>query len=352
MGLMPEAGSFAQTIMDVLISQVGGFYDPTEKAFFMMAESARFGDTVNRMLIAHELCHALDDQYVDLGKMMKHGSGGSLTDDESFAIGGVVEGSATALMFAWMKEKMRAGEVDMGQMLELQKAEAERNKTLLEAPRYFTLIVANYMVGQHFMTKGVGAMAPGGDGDTGASIEDVAKNLPRSTEQLLHPEKYWDAGARDEPVRIADDDAVAKQIASWAGSPVIERNTLGELVAALVATGDDKKLNLVLVAQPTYWTNKYARGWGGDRLYLVGEQVDDGPVSRAGAVWITAWDSVADREEFVAGVKRARGGRCAVAEDGRVAVFGFGTCAGKETDLAGVLQQARFTKDGAAWSAN
>jgi hypothetical protein len=351
LGLMPQDASFAGTIMDVLISQIGGFYDPDEKAFFMMAEASRFGDTVSRMLIAHELCHALDDQHVSLGPLMKGKAGEPLTEDESFTIGGLVEGSATALMFAWMQQKMRAGGVDMAQMMELQKAEAERNKVLLEAPRYFTLIVANYMVGQHFITKGKPAVGGVAGADTGAAIRDAALHPPRSTEQLLHPDKYWEAARRDEPVRLANDDALAARIASDCGAAVLERNTLGELVCALIA-GGDRKLNLVLVAKASYWTNKYARGWGGDRLYVVGAQEGDGPVAGAGAVWVTAWDTAEDRAEFTAGARNARGDlRMRIAEGGRVAVFGFGECADDRVDLEAVRELARFVQDGAPWDA-
>ena len=44
-------------------------------------------------------------------------------------------------------------------------------------------------------------------------------------------------------------------------------------------------------------------------------------------MWVTAWDTEGDREEFVGAMKKHRGEQpgLAVAESGRVAVFGIGS---------------------------
>ncbi len=184
LGLMSGERDVEQTMTDVLLSQIGGFYDPERQQFFMMVESAAYGDLVNRMMIAHELCHALDDQYVDLASLIRPG-GQEPTEDQNYVIGGVVEGSATALMFRWMARAMtdRSALEDAAKMAEQQKDQME---VLLAAPPYFTLLAANYMVGQHFMTKGKGMTALMSGAADGNVVTEVAKAMPRSSEQLLH----------------------------------------------------------------------------------------------------------------------------------------------------------------------
>src|SRR5262249_23800134 len=115
-----------------------------------------------------------------------------------------------------------------------------------------------------------------------------------------------------------------------------------------------KKLNPVLMARADYWTNKAAKGWGGDSTILIGkEPVAAGhPVVDAGVVWITAWDTGQDREEFVDAVTSHRGEQpgFAVAVAGKVAVSGFGSARALGNELLGqVLEQARFEQGGAEW---
>jgi len=360
LGLMPPGVDFYATMTDVLMSQIGGFYDPETKAFYMMAEAASLGAVTNEVMIAHELCHALDDQYVDLEHMM-HPMDHELTEDESYVIGGVVEGSATALMYVYLGKAMQDPEVkkemaaSAKQQMEQQK---EQMQTLLQAPLYCTLLVANYTVGNHFITRGKGGgMALLSSTDTGAAIREVAKDPPRSSEQLLHPEKYWDPAARDEPVLLADEDAVAAAVTAATGARIVERNTLGELVCAVLAVSRDKKFSIAGTIKADGFTNKSATGWGGDRSFLVASAaVEAGkPVADAGLVWITAWDTLKDREEFVTALVRHRGKEpgCDVATAGRAAAFAFGSARKLgEAGLLALLGKCRFTQDGKDWRAD
>lgn len=352
LALLPPGAEFRKTLLDVLLNQVGGFYDPDEGAFYMMVEAARYGEFVNRMLIAHELCHALDDQHVDLRRLIGSEQSVNLSEDQSFALGGLVEGSATALMFAWTARHMATGKVDAKEMAAMQRSELERMKPFLEAPPYFTLLAANYMVGLHFVTRGKGAlgvMAPN-SGESGQAIREAVKSPPRSSEQILHPDKYWNREERDEPVLLEAEDELARQIEAWSKGQVVHRNTLGELLCALMAAPKQRRLNVVAMNQASYWTNRHARGWGGDRLFLLADA--EGGLAEPAVLWVTAWDRVEDCEEFLEGVRKHRGEApgFAVAAEGRVAVLGFGTRARDEALLTRVLATARFVQDGKPWA--
>ena len=343
LGLMPGDRGLRETLTDVLLSQIGGFYDPAKKSFFMMVEV--------RMMIAHELCHALDDQYCDLDALMRPGR--ELSEDETYVVGGVVEGSATVLMSAWMALAIRNG-ADLGELGKMAEQQKDQMEVLLAAPTYCALLAANYMVGRHFITRGAG-LADTDPDDTGAAINDVVKDMPRSTEQLLHPDKYWVEDQRDEPVLLDDEDDIAGRIARLTGKLVVHRDTLGEMVSALVASPARRRLNAALMARADYWTNRAARGWGGDRLFLIADQaVTEGVrVERPGVVWVTVWDSDKDRSEFVKAVERYRAAEPGfdVVTDGRVAVFAFGAARSlADAGLQAILEACSFQQDGLAWT--
>ena len=102
---------------------------------------------------------------------------------------------------------------------------------------------------------------------SGEMLLKVAKRPPTSSEQILHPEKYWDADKRDHPV-VVDDERMERMILSD-GFHVVHKDTVGELLCAILTSPADKKLNIMLASQAGYWTNDDAAGWGGDRFYLL-----------------------------------------------------------------------------------
>jgi hypothetical protein len=55
------------------------------------------------------------------------------------------------------------------------------------------------------------------------------------------------------------------------------------------------------------WTNAGAAGWGGDRFYLLGSRSDPEALKTTQGlqgVWVTAWDTPKDRDEFLAALER------------------------------------------------
>lgn len=69
LGLIDPEVDLFDTTMELLRSQVGGYYDPRTKRFYMI-DSYRQGATAD-IILAHELTHALDDQHFDLQSMME-----------------------------------------------------------------------------------------------------------------------------------------------------------------------------------------------------------------------------------------------------------------------------------------
>jgi len=290
-GALPESTSLRQTLIDVLMSQIGGFYDPPSKTFYMVKrEGTDYGQLVDRILIAHELTHALDDQRVSLDSLM---SVRDRSQDGEFVAGALVEGSATEVMTRYVTQAQFAGDMKADDLQKLMKSEEERSKVFFQAPRYFQSLLANYTCGMFFLLQGqLGALMGGTTTiNAGQNFLKAVHDPPRSSEQILHPDKYWDTAKRDEPVMV--DDASLRGILTGAGYKITHENTAGELLAAILTMPADQKLDPMAAGLPTYWTNAAAEGWGGDRFYLL-----DSGKGPSRALWLTLWDTGDDREEF------------------------------------------------------
>lgn len=359
-GLIPRDCDVRKTIMDVLLNQIGGFYDPPTRSFYMLQRAGvKYGKLLNHVLVAHELCHALDDQYLDLQKLMK---AHEPTEDASLAIGAVVEGSATQLMTVYMAREMASGDFDNDELTRAIQDEMARSQVFAEAPRYFSAIMANYICGMFFVVHGDLTLLQATDEAAGkrmqARMQRLARDLPTTAEQILHPEKYWNPAERDEPVRI--DDAAMQGRLEQAGRFVVHKNTLGELNCCLLTTDPAQPFNLMAASLPSTWTNDAAKGWGGDRFFLLARGTDATIAAKdlkgLQGVWITAWDTADDRDEFVHDYESLRPDdrRVQVLIGDRAAAFLFGLEKAEASALAESLKTSppQWTKDGRPWSAD
>src|SRR5262245_32494892 len=91
-GLVPPDYDLKKETTEVLLEQIGGFYDADTRELYVMRGFTGF---LGKVLMAHELCHALDDQHFDL-KAIDDGlkTNAKDEDDRMFAAHAVMEGSA------------------------------------------------------------------------------------------------------------------------------------------------------------------------------------------------------------------------------------------------------------------
>jgi hypothetical protein len=323
-GMIAPDCELKKTLVNVLTSQIGGFYSPEDETFFVLIRDSKSHEgAVGRILIAHELTHALDDQYVDLESLMEQALE---SEDRELAIGAIVEGSATVLMSRYMVTPPYNADLDPSELAETMQAEREQMRLLIEAPRYFSLVLANYICGMHFMLQGdpTAIAKPDAAKRMRENVLAAAKNPPRSSEQILHPEKYWNATERDEPVVV--DDKMLEAALTAAGLHLVHKDTLGEMLCALLTGPADDTLDIMASQFAPYWTSEAATGWGGDRLMLCSDRaVDDDSedLGNLAAIWITAWDTKTDCDEFLDdyAAYRAQSHRHAVRLGPRVAAF-------------------------------
>lgn len=286
LGMIPPDMDLLATEYALLEDQVAGFYDPPTKTFYLMDSMPK---GIAGAIIAHELVHALDDQLYDLDATIKELGEDS---DAALAFRCLVEGSGTNGGNVWTLRHL-----DQIDSQGLQSMQAEQNASLAAAPAWlWKPLVGAYLDGSAFLVRSNDVRAGQAAGASNADIDHAFRNRPRSTEQVLHPEKYWDAARRDDPITVELD--LSDLPSGW---EVRRVDTLGELLLAMVASPRDTLGGLDLstpekaiqLLTMTY-TNTAAEGWGGDALVLLG---------KGDASWlrlVTVWDTERDAGEFYA----------------------------------------------------
>jgi hypothetical protein len=175
---------------------------------------------------------------------------------------------------------------------DLERAQGMSGDSLENTPPYLWLpLLAVYLRGEGFLvhTAGINMLARAADAE---DVERAFKTPPKSSEQVLHPEKYWKDSKQDDPVKVTID---TKHLPK--GWSVEGEDTLGELYLGLLTTPPDERKGLSanpMAVIGVKYTNKASTGWGGDRLVLLksGDQ--------RFLELVTAWDTQKDAEEFCA----------------------------------------------------
>ncbi|MEE8467361.1 MAG: hypothetical protein V3T22_02840 [Planctomycetota bacterium] len=290
LGLIPGDEDLYELTMKVLMEQVGGFYDPHTATFYIM-DSVQ--PELARVIMAHEFTHALDDQHHDLDGTAEALAGNS---DALLAHSAVVEGSGMELMLQWAAQHLTPSQ--LAEMVQAQ-AELPTDAVAGAAPFVWKPLVAIYYQGQHFMRHQARIRPLSGF----ARMSDVDRALsdpPRSTEQVLHPVKYWSPEHVDEPRQVSIQVGHLPQ-----GWSVAREDTFGELYAALLTTpfADRGGMNVSLVGLISLrFTNEAATGWGGDRYVLLHK--GEGVLLHMS----TRWDSIKDAQEFALALQGLQSG--------------------------------------------
>jgi len=298
LGLMDPEMDFEATMMDMLRSQVGGYYDPKEGKFFMMSTFNKGG--MADYIMAHELCHALDDQYFDLEAMFESATGSS---DQEFALRCAIEGSASSAGNLYLFQGIQKGWLDGGDLMDADMMSAMMGSMDAVPPYFIINMSLPYIDGNCFVVRSTveNMMAALMVTPKDADLQHMFRNPPTSSEQVLHPEKYWEEEHFDAPVAVELADRSADLGSGWS---LVDTDTMGELGCAAVSmkrlpTAMEVSMGSARMVAPS------SAGWGGDqyRTYLH----EDGACLMQ---WSTVWDSEEDAREFAEamrehGMKRA-----------------------------------------------
>src|SRR5207244_1635245 len=97
LGLVPEGTDVLGVLISLYDEQVGAFYEPEEKALYTFKDLS-WTSGLDKMLLSHELTHALQDQSFDLTKFALKVKD---NDDLALATAALIEGDATLEMTLW-----------------------------------------------------------------------------------------------------------------------------------------------------------------------------------------------------------------------------------------------------------
>lgn len=286
LGLLPAGFDLEAQLLDLMQEQAAGYYDPESKTFVVLGDMPR---GAARGIVVHELTHGLDDQHFNLDSLMTVQPG----DDRMLALAAVIEGSATAVMSRYMTEQLAANRMSAADLAALAETDAGRGDRFQAAPPMIQRgLAAPYVLGMNFLLRGnpSALMALSAD-----DLNQAFRHPPRSSEQVLHPQKYWDESQADEPQPVPALDAARVLGRDWHYAGAGE---LGELFLALLVDRQPEPVLALAARSSSAWTNPAAAGWGGDRWWLF----ENG--ARAAVVLATVWDTDRDADEFAAAVRR------------------------------------------------
>ncbi|WP_418285726.1 Hvo_1808 family surface protein [Halorubrum sp. DTA46] len=295
-----EDETSADAIDAVFGGAVTGFYSPAdERIVLVVAEGERL--QVSELTLAHELGHAMQDQYEDLSDARFRG----VTQDGDLAVDGIVEGEVV-----YIEEVYDARCADDWVCLD----EPDGTSGGGDTPDAFNFgilqtVLQPYSGGALYVTELV-------EEDGWEAVDAAMEEPPTSTSEVIHREPDYETG------EIDFDDAAT---GGWELSPdqgVDGAETAGEASMfvmfwyqsfeydhAVLDPSGTVADNVRIHTQPeeelrTRANYNYAHettdGWAGDELYPYrdgnGDEDTDG--DRDGYVWVTEWQTPEDAAQF------------------------------------------------------
>jgi hypothetical protein len=268
LGFVPQDFNLEKSTVDLLTEQAAAFYDYHKKRLYLtdwtpsgMQESA----------LVHELAHALADQHFHLERFIKQGG---QSDDSELARMAVMEGQATWLMAEALAR--RSGQSISGNPALLDAMSGAGDEGPSQYPVFNSVplylretLIFPYTEGGRFQNAVYEKMGK-------AAFAEVFSHPPDTTQQILHPQKYFDhaepAGPDFPPVSPGK------------GFKGLSEGMLGELDHAILIRQFGSRSQ----------ADKISPHWKGGRYSLL----ENKPHTRVILQYVSQWDSEKIAREF------------------------------------------------------
>jgi hypothetical protein len=243
-GLLPKGFDLDSFMVDLLTEQIAGLYDPKAHEFYV-ADWIPAAD--QKMVMAHELTHALQDQHFQIEEWAK---AARPNDDAELARESVLEGSAMAAMVDYLlqgtgRSLQDLPDIDPSMLI----GDMESTPMLTKAPPFLKdALIFPYLDGLNFSAA---VLRP----DGWSALSEIFAKPPVSTQQILHPALYKSGKIPPKVTVPSMDKEVGPE---WAK---LEDNIMGEF-------GWKEVLKQFLGEERA---TPVSAGWNGDR-YVVYEQ--------------------------------------------------------------------------------
>jgi hypothetical protein len=240
------------------------YYDPEEEQLTLY-EPGDQPETFGRWAHIHDFSHQILDESFQLDSLEIN----TLNRDARAALRALLEGEATYLQYLYAEgdtlEPEQQSEIFEG-------LSSATSNALDDLPQYLQDDFAfAYVEGLLFVQSLH-------DGDGYEALNEAWSNLPESTEQILHPDRYL---AGDEPIAVTID-PLGEGFENWR---MVGEDVLGEFQLRQHLQGQ---------GLPKEQIDQAATGWGGGR-YAVYQNEGTGDLI---LLMRLAWDTPADRDEF------------------------------------------------------
>jgi PGF-CTERM protein len=295
-------------------SSVLGFYSPEEDRLVIVSENQTSPRLEGELTLGHELHHALQDQHYNLSSIQAN------TTDGSNANSGLIEGDASYVEYRY---EQRCGEAwDC-----LDPRGSQQGGELAN----FGL----YLVSYQPYSDGAAFVQHRYDQGGWEAVNEVYDATPESTEQVIYPDRYLSDSPTNVTVEDRSDDewsvlelngSIDHASLGEAGMftmfmyPFYESNQQDQLIDAQSFFNYQDGSQELDPIDPLNFTHRYTEGWDGDRLvpYVTDDSAE---TNETGYVWVSAWDSEADAEQFVTGYRELLEYRGAESVDGYDGVY-------------------------------
>lgn len=252
---------------------LAGFYDPATDEFVVISDDAQM-NALEQWVYAHEFMHALQDQHFALGLITDT----TLSFDGNMALRALAEGEAEFLQEQYIDQ----GFLSQDQLVEIFNLVTRRRQSGgIEFPRILSAsFLFPYEQGLEFAAA-LHARAGW------PALDQAWQSPPRSTEQILHVDRYL---AGDQPDLVA---LAPLTDTLGAGYEMLQTDVFGEFLLRQYL-GQQLGPDEVDVA---------ATGWGGDAFAVYWHEAAQAQVMLLRILW----DSGADASQFASAFTRYAG---------------------------------------------
>ncbi|MFQ5844940.1 MAG: hypothetical protein ACE5JG_08130 [Planctomycetota bacterium] len=216
LGLVPPGTDLRETLVAAALSQAAAYYDPRKDTFYVVMELPRGQEEA---IFLHELQHAMQDQRLGLDETWRAALA-SGNEDSQQAFRFLAEGEATYLMTVFGARKIlgKAGTQAETELIRFFRQRAETPHAVLlremkaragvlggdmaeafEGARDLPPFVLRSLYDAYY--RGAYTVARVKEAKGWAGIDELFRDPPRSTEQMLHPQKLL-GPEREEPIEV------------------------------------------------------------------------------------------------------------------------------------------------------
>jgi hypothetical protein len=260
-GLLPDTLQLRALLLDLYTEQVAGYYDPDSTTLFAVADA---DPAQLRLVLAHEMIHALQGQYIPLDSILHDTS----NNDRLTAAQAVLEGQATLASIEVLASGMDVS--SNPEFWELYREQVRQQQSSMPVFAKAPLIVREalifpYLAGAEFLHWW-----------KSSPLRDTVPYGPRmpvSTEQILFPDRYLRG---DMPLPLA----------FLTKSEVLYEDVLGE---------NEIRILMAHLAGRQQPGASAPIGWGGDRYRVIST------ASGSALVWYLVWDDRRSADRFTWG---------------------------------------------------